>query len=57
VRARGPAGDDIDPVTAEALILRALGADRPLEASLEAKVEVQTILLGVLAADLGLHGT
>jgi hypothetical protein len=54
VRARGPAGDDIDPVTAEALILRALGADRPLEASLEAKVEVQTILLGTLTADLEL---
>jgi hypothetical protein len=52
--------DDIDPSVAEALILRALGADQPLDASLEAKVEVQTVLLGVLAADLelddaGLH--
>jgi hypothetical protein len=60
VRAHGPAGDDIDPSVAEALILRALGADQPLDASLEAKVEVQTVLLGVLAADLelddaGLH--
>jgi hypothetical protein len=52
VRARGPAGDDIDPVTAEALILRALGADRSLDASLDAKVEVQAILLGTLTADL-----
>ena len=54
VRARGPAGEDIDPVIAEKLILRALGADEPLEASEEAKVEVQTILLGILVIDLGL---
>lgn len=54
VRAHGPAGDDIDPAIAEALILRALGADYPLDASVEAKVEVQAILLGVLAADLEL---
>ena len=54
VRARGPADDDIDPVTAEKLILRALGADEPLGAGEEAKVEVQTILLGSLVIDLGL---
>lgn len=54
VRARGPAGDDIDPVIAEALVMRALGADVALHASVEAKVEVQTILLGALVADLKL---
>jgi hypothetical protein len=54
VRARGPADDDIDPVTAEKLILRALGADELLEAGEEAKVEVQTLLLGILVIDLGL---
>ena len=54
VRARGPAGDDIDPVIAEALVMRALGADVALHASVEAKVEVQTILLGALVADLEL---
>jgi hypothetical protein len=36
--------------------MRALGADGALHASLEAKVEVQTILLGMLAAALGLDG-
>jgi hypothetical protein len=54
VRAWGPEGDDIDPVIAEALVMRALGADRALHASVEAKVEVQTILLGTIAADLEL---
>jgi hypothetical protein len=51
---RRPAGDDIDPVAAEALILRALGAGQPLHASPEAKVAVQAIVLGALIADLGL---
>lgn len=54
VRARGPADDDIDPVTAEALLLRALGADLPLRAAEEATAAAQTILLGALIADLGL---
>jgi hypothetical protein len=54
IRASAPPGDDIDPVTAEALILRALGADQPLHAGLEAKVAVQAILLGALIADFGL---
>lgn len=54
IRAGAPVDDDIDPVTAEALILRALGTDQPLHAGLEAKVAVQTILLGALIADLGL---
>lgn len=54
IRAGAPVDDDIDPVTAEALILRALGTDQPLHAGLEAKVAVQTILLGALIADLRL---
>jgi hypothetical protein len=56
VRARGPAGDDIDPVIAEALVMRALGADAALHASVEAKVEVQAILLSALVTDLALGG-
>lgn len=54
VRARGPADDDVDPVIAEMLILRALGADPPLRAAEEAKAEAQAIMLGALISDLGL---
>ena len=57
VRARGPADDEIDPVTAEALILRALGAELPLRAAEEVVLAVQTIVLGALIADLGLAVT
>jgi hypothetical protein len=57
VRARGLDGDDIDPVIAEALIMRALGAGEALHASIEAKVAVQTILLGSLTADLELDSS
>lgn len=54
VRARGPADDDIDPLAAETLILRALGAAVPLRADEEATAAAQTIVLVTLIADLGL---
>lgn len=54
VRARGPAEDDIEPLAAESLILRALGRDMPPGADEQAKAAAQAVLLVALVADLGL---
>jgi hypothetical protein len=54
VRAHGPADDDIDPLAAEALILRALGTDQRPSADKEAIAAAQAVLLITLIADLQL---
>jgi hypothetical protein len=54
VRGHGPADDDIDPVAAEALILRALGAGQRPDADAEATAVAQAVLLVTMIADLHL---
>ncbi len=54
VRAYGPADDDIDPLAAEALILRALGTDQRPGADEEVVAAAQAVLLVTVIADLQL---
>jgi hypothetical protein len=54
VRAHGPADDDIDPLAAEALILRALGTDQRPGADEEVMAAAQAVLLVTVIADLQL---